>query len=365
MNRRTALTLSGTAATTLLAAGCLSDVGDADDPGGTGETEDDENGDEDESRYVVALEDAPLTDETEHARLEVDLVDPEVAPGDPAQFSATLTNATDETLVVSSGAPSPFGVVWASPADGDGRSSGLTLWSDAYEESSHVGTDGKRVEGVNDIALVEELEAGETVERTFELHLETPALEVGEYEAEIGCGVGPEDGDSEGIGVALSFSIERGGDEHDGDENEEDGNENEHEDEPGALAYEVADEVPSLDPDADVPGGTRGDVVLVLESEAEATEAFESAGADTFVAETAFETETLVYVQTEAPQTCYRTVIRSLSWEDDTLAGRVALERTADDHEPCGEAITYPAALARVATGARSVEATDLEFLED
>lgn len=360
MNRRTALKLSGTAAATLLAAGCLSDVGDPDDPGGTGETEDDKNGDEDESRYVVALEDAPLTDETEHARLEVDLVDPHVAVDDPAQFSATLTNATDETLVVNSGAPSPFGVVWASPMESDDRSSDLTLWTDAYEESSHVGTDGKHVEGVNDIALVEELEAGETIERAFELSLETPTLTAGEYRAEIGCGVGPEDGDSAAIGVTLSFSVERDEDEHDGDENDGGGNE----DESGDVAYEIADETPSLDPTADVSGGTRGDVVLVLEREEEANEAFESEAA-AFVAETAFETETLVYVQTEAPQTCYRTTIRSLSWDGDTLAGRVALERTADDHEPCGEAITYPAVLARVETGDRSVEATDLEFLEE
>lgn len=360
MNRRTALKLSGTAATTLFAAGCLSDVGDADDPGGTGESGDDEDDTEsdskDDSKYVVALEDAPLTDETEHARLEVDLVDPELAPDDPAQFSAVLTNATDETLVVSSGAPSPFGVVWASPMESDDRSSSLTLWSDAYEDSSHVGTDGKHVGGANDIGLVEELEAGETIERTFELYPETPNLTAGEYEAEIGFGVGPEDGESEGIGVALSFSVERDEDEHDGDGNE---------DESGDVAYEIADEPPSLDPEADVSGGTRGDVVLVLESEAEANEAFENAVADAFVAETTFETETLVYVQREAPQTCYRTTIRSLSWDDETLAGRVALERTADDHEPCGEAITYPAVLARVETGDRSVVATDIEFLED
>ncbi|WP_306056222.1 hypothetical protein [Natronococcus wangiae] len=352
MNRRTALKLSGTAAATLLAAGCLSDVGDpgdADDPTGGNGTDGTDGDDSAADRYVVALEDAPLADETEHARLEVDLVDPRVEPEGPAQFSAALTNTTDETLVVSSGAPSPFGVVWAS-AKGDDYDNDVTLWTDGYEASSHVGTDGKRVEGVEDIGLVESLEADETLERTFELYPETPNLAAGEYEAEIGCRIGPEDGDGAPITVGVSVSVERA----------EDGPGNEI----GNVEYEVADEAPSLDPDADVSGGERGEIVLVLETRAEANEAFED-DADAFVAETDFETETLVYVQGEAPQTCYRATVRSLSWTGDTLAGRVALERTADDTDPCGEAITYPAALARVETGDRRIEATDVEFVEE
>ncbi|MFC4436609.1 MULTISPECIES: hypothetical protein [Natrialbaceae] len=356
MNRRTALTLSGTAAATLV-AGCLSDVADS---GSTGDGElDDDPPDKSEptdpaddvARYVAALEDAPLTDETEHATLRVELVDSVIAPDDPVRFSATLTNTTDETLVVSSGAPAPFGVVWASRADGDDYENAVTLWTDDYEDSTHVGTDGKRVEIVNDIGLLEEVAAGETLEQSFELHPETPNLAAGEYVGEIGCSVWPEDDEENGYGlnVSLSFSLEQADDAQPTDGS--------------SAAYEVADEAPSLDSDAD----EGENVVLALESEADAEVTFEYGDADAveaFVAETDFETETLVYVRGEAPQECYRAAVRSLSWEGETLAGRVALEKEAE-YEVCSDAISYPATLVRLETGGRSVEETDLEIVEN
>lgn len=357
MNRRTALALSGTAAATLV-AGCLSDVADS-GSSDDGEPADGDLPDESEptypgddvARYVAALEDAPLTDETDHAILRVELVDSAIAPDDPARFSATLTNTSDETLVVSSGAPAPFGVVWASPRDSDDRESDVTLWTDDYEDSTHVGTDGKRVEGVNDIGLMEEVAAGETLEQSLELYPETSNLAAGEYVGEIGCSVRPEDDEENGYGlnVSLSFSLEQADDARPTDDS--------------GAAYEVADEAPSLGSDAD----EGSDVVLTLESETDADEVFEYGdvdAAEAFVAETDFETETLVYVRAEAPQKCYRTAVRSLSWNGETLAGRVALEK-ADEYEVCGDAISYPATLVRLETDDRSVEETDIEIVEN
>jgi hypothetical protein len=354
MNRRTALTLSGTAAAAALGAGCLSE---RTDPGSAGDSDDDDSGDEHpdpdgDTEYVVALEDAPATDETDHAALRVELVDSGIAPDDPARFVATLTNTTDETLVVSSGAPSPFGVVRASPDDSDDFEKDLTLWTDDYEDSSHVGTDGKQVTGVDDIGLVEELDAGEAIEQEFELHPETPNLEAGAYEAELGSNVWP-DGDGEdgsGPAVTLSFSVAERDDAVDDAD----------------AVYEVADDAPSLDPDGDgFDGGGEG--VLVLESEADADEAFDygDGDAEPFVSETDFGSQALIYVRAEAPQTCYRTSIRSLSWEDGTLLGNAVLERTVPEGEPCSDVITYPAALVRVEFESRNFDDADVAFVRE
>lgn len=113
-------------------------------------------------------------------------------------------------MQVTSGAPWPFGVVWVRDVDSEDS---VTLWTDAYEENRHVGTDGKHVEGVDDIGPVRNLEGGESISRTFELHDDTPHLGTGTYEGELDVGVAPSEGDeSERLAVELAITVEEADD---------------------------------------------------------------------------------------------------------------------------------------------------------
>lgn len=330
MNRRTALKRSSATVATLLVAGCLSA-----DPASPGENGDDPDSPED-AVYAIDLETEIAT--PEWVDLEVDLVDPYVTPASPARIDAKLANGSDDPVEVGSGAPSPFGVVWLSPAD-DGDA--VTLWTDAYEGNAHVGTDGKHVTEVEDVGVVEELAAGESVSRTFELHAETPYLESGTYEGEIGCRV--ESGDRSGEATAdLTLEVAWLAD---AEENPD-------------AEYAVADVAPTLSDDVLADLHPEETYVATLERERDAAETFalEDEAVATFVDETDFASQALLYVRAVAPQTCYRASLRSLSWYGDALVGEVAVERTADEDEACGEAITYPAVLARVETGDRDVE---------
>lgn len=179
-----------------------------------GAENDDPDGQADGSGYTVSLEDGTVENVGEFATLRVELVNPRVEPDSPAALEATLSNTTDEAIVVSSGAPSPFGVVWAESDDG-GKP--ITLWTDAYEESEYVGTEGKRVEGVDDIGVGEEVGAGESVSRTFEIHEDTPGLEPGTYGTSITVGLGPRDDseDRESLETELVLTICDGNREND------------------------------------------------------------------------------------------------------------------------------------------------------
>ncbi|WP_440990263.1 hypothetical protein [Haloarchaeobius baliensis] len=103
------------------------------------------------------------------------------ADGPALQLS--LRNDAESTVSVTSGAPAPFGVLSLRAADGDRRS---LLWTDAYDESDHVHTDGRAVTAVESIGLVTEVEAGGTVERTFQVD---PELAPGEYVLDASLGV--------------------------------------------------------------------------------------------------------------------------------------------------------------------------------
>lgn len=192
---------------------------ESEDPPGEGNDSDGAEGDgpdgqADRSGYTVSLEDGPVEVDGEFARLRVELVDSHVEPESQARLEATLTNTAEETIKVSSGAPSPFGVVLAEPDDGEGS---IALWTDAYEASEYVGTDGKRVEGVDDITVGEGIEAGESIARTLEIHEETPGLEAGTYTASIGSRINFREGDdvrspdeSENLETGFAFVVERG-----------------------------------------------------------------------------------------------------------------------------------------------------------
>ncbi|MFC4987507.1 hypothetical protein [Saliphagus infecundisoli] len=212
---------------------------------------DDPDGDADGSGYAVALEDDPVETVGEFATLRVELVDPHVEPGSPAALKATLTNETEGTLAVSSGAPWPFGVLWAESEDG-GES--ITLWNDAYEESEYVGTDGKRVEDVEDIGVGEEIGAGESITRAFEIHEDTPGLEPGSYETSITVGIGPRDDseDRESLESELVLTIGDGDRENNRTDDPDDtGNGDDSDPRIDDPSYEIEEPEPPDDPAED------------------------------------------------------------------------------------------------------------------
>lgn len=116
---------------------------------------------------------------------------------DDGGLKLSLRNDADRELDVNTGAPPPFGVLSFRPVDSesddaDGESSGgdrnrRTLWTDAYEESDHVHTEGGEVTAVNDIGLVVTLAPGETASETYEVPVED--LSSGEYVVDVSVGV--------------------------------------------------------------------------------------------------------------------------------------------------------------------------------
>lgn len=365
MNRRTLLRASGAATVTTL-TGCLADGGSpgsggdgADDDG----TDGDDGADEDGADDGGTADDAPYSIELDTAvsggegtvDLSFDLVDDEVTADSPAEIEIELANGTDGPIEISSGAPAPFGVIWLTRTEDhetDGRNDSITLWTDAYAESSHVGTDGKAVTEVQDIGLVEELDAGETVARRYELHAETPNLRAGTYTGTVRFGVQSEDR-SGGVSADLTVDVEASAGSDDSTEE---------------VEYAVVGGEPALTDDARRAIDSSEHVTALIfdtESEARDSLALDDPEIEAIVDETEFSTAALVYVRTTAPQTCYRASVRSLYWSGDTLGGRVAVERTAPENQPCGDAITHPAVLVRVRTDGRTIAGDDIGVVEE
>lgn len=67
-----------------------------------------------------------------------------------------------------------------------------------------------------------------------------------------------------------------------------------------------------------------------------------------FIDETDYDAEALVYVQSIAPQICYRLDVGEFAVDDGTLTAHVTTPRTAPDDEPCGDAVISPRALIRL-----------------
>lgn len=111
---------------------------------------------------------------------------------DGPALELSLRNDAEAAVSVTSGAPAPFGVLSLRDVDGDRRS---LLWTDAYEESDHVHTEGREVTAVNSIGLVTEVEARASVSRTFEV---APDIDPGEYVLDDSLGVERPGGDGGG-----------------------------------------------------------------------------------------------------------------------------------------------------------------------
>jgi len=104
----------------------------------------------------------------------------EITDGDPFAIEFTLQNEGEESIEVFSGAPWPFGVIRIEKIEENTRS--VVLWTEGYEETGYVRTEGYGVTEIDDLELGETLPAGEAVTETYELHADTPDLSEGMYE---------------------------------------------------------------------------------------------------------------------------------------------------------------------------------------
>lgn len=172
MRRRTALELAA-GFSAIASAGCLGD-------GSSGGSE---NGDEpaNGALYTVSIDslEEPPAEELP-LELGFDVGRETITQDAPFGIEFELRNEGEEPIEISSGAPWPFGVVWME-REGAHDEPGVTLWTNAYEESGHVRTEGRRAVEVEDIGLVEEVTGGESVRETYELHHDTPELVTGTY----------------------------------------------------------------------------------------------------------------------------------------------------------------------------------------
>jgi hypothetical protein len=107
--------------------------------------------------------------------VEAAVVRPPMSEAEASRLRLALVNGDDREVSVFSGAPPPFGVLRVEAVNGDGES---LLWTDAYRENTHVGTEGRSVTFVEDIGLTTSLPAGERLERTFAV---VDVLDPGEY----------------------------------------------------------------------------------------------------------------------------------------------------------------------------------------
>lgn len=136
----------------------------------------------DETFYWAGLErrgELPVT-------VEVTVTDAAVAGADSPRIRLTLVNESDENVSVTSGAPPPFGVLHLRGPDDESR----LLWTDAYRESDHVGTDGRSVTFVESVGVVSDLPANGRRSRTYAVLGELPP---GDYRLRGNVGVRTDD----------------------------------------------------------------------------------------------------------------------------------------------------------------------------
>jgi hypothetical protein len=122
---------------------------------------------------------------------------------DSARIELSLTNHDDEEVEISAGAPKPFGVLRFYPHDNSDER--FLLWTDDYEENSHVKTDDHSILRIEEVAELLQLKPRETVRREF--HIEQSDLKPGQYIIESDVRVRTLDGMGGTLPYRVVFSV--------------------------------------------------------------------------------------------------------------------------------------------------------------
>ncbi len=131
----------------------------------------------DDAHHWIGVSDSSDVDVT----FDAELADDRASDGDPVVLVLSLENRGERTVEVGSGAPAPFGVLPLYPEGRTGDpAEGLLLWTDAYEESDHVQTSGRSVNGVDDVTELTDLDRDEYAAREYEV--DADGLAEGSYE---------------------------------------------------------------------------------------------------------------------------------------------------------------------------------------
>ena len=151
--------------------------------------------------YRDEYEDAVRNDD-EAAEEIIDRIRDEYSPDDAATFELSLTNTSDASVEVFSGAPAPYGVLYAENPDADDDEPPRRLvWSEAYAESGHVHF-GPRGLGVNAIGLTTEIPTADSETETYDV-----AFPPGEYRVEETVDVSRSEGDGYGDGETYPYTV--------------------------------------------------------------------------------------------------------------------------------------------------------------
>lgn len=118
-------------------------------------------------------------------RIDVTVTDAESREFAPAWLALSVTNVGGETVELETGPPAPFGVLHGEATHGGD----LPLWSPAYGESRHVGTQAGRVTGIAAVGLSTALEPGETRTTRYAVRRNPGRLDAGIYHVRDGFAV--------------------------------------------------------------------------------------------------------------------------------------------------------------------------------
>lgn len=122
-------------------------------------------------------------------RVEARVIDAESREFDPAWLELSVTNTGNREIELLTGPPAslaPFGILWGQHVDGGGR---ILLWSQAYVESSLIGTRAGRVTGVAGAGVGVTLNPGETRLARYAIRRNPSRLAPGVYRVRDGFGV--------------------------------------------------------------------------------------------------------------------------------------------------------------------------------
>ena len=139
-------------------------------------------------------------------RMDVRVTDAESREFDPAWLELSVTNTGNREVDVFTGPPAslaPFGILWATHVDGDGR---ILLWSQEYVEDRLIGTRAGRVTGVASAGVRVTLDPGETRLARYAIRRNPGRLDSGVYRGHDSFGVSV-DGENSKISYPYELDI--------------------------------------------------------------------------------------------------------------------------------------------------------------